>query len=55
MKILLLCLCLVIMNMKNSKKYRKTKSHMRVKQEVEPKLIAGFDSKAITPPISKCN
>ena len=52
MKLLLLTLCLAVMNMKSSSKFRKTKSHMRTKEDEEPKMIAGFNSKALTPPIS---
>ena len=42
------------MNMKHALKFRKTKTLMRVKDDPpkEPVIIAGFDSKAITPPIS---
>ena len=52
MKLLLLTLCLDVMKMTSTSKFRKTKSHMRTKQDEEPKIIAGFNSKAITPPIS---
>ena len=46
----------MMVSSKTMTKLRKTKTHLRVKddppKEEEPKIIAGFDSKAITPPIS---
>ena len=45
---------------KHLSKLRKTKTHIKTrddekKDDEEPKIIAGFKSKPITPPISKCN
>ena len=59
MKTLLFILLAIVATSKHLSKLRKTKTHVKVredeKKDEEPKIIAGFNSKAITPPISKCN
>ena len=60
MRSFLLILFFTMNRMKVLNKFRKAKGQMRKKSkdekdekdDKEPKIIAGFDSKAITPPIS---
>ena len=57
MRSFLLILFFTMNSMKVLNKFRKAKGYMRKKSkdekdDKEPKIIAGFDSKAITPPIS---
>jgi len=59
MKSCLLVLFLMIAEMRSLMKFRKAKGHLHLKTKEddkdEPKIIAGFNSKAILPPISMCN